>query len=70
VAARQHEQEALKWRRLVSSRGGALVGPPELGRRPESEGFGWNLPTLAIAAGGVAALGYLLTSARGIVKTG
>jgi hypothetical protein len=68
VAARQHEQEALKWRRLVSSRGGALVGPPELGRKPEPEGFGWNLPTLALAAGGVAALGYLLSSAREIVR--
>ena len=63
VAARQHEQEALKWRRLVASRGAALVGPPELGRRPEGSGLGWNTTTLALAVGGVAALGYLLSRA-------
>ena len=63
VAARQHEQEALKWRRLISSRGTAIVGPPELGRRPEGNGLGLNVTTLALAVGGVAALGYLLSKA-------
>lgn len=63
VAARQHEQEALKWRKLVASRGAALVGPPELGRPPEKSGLSLNTTTLALAVGGVAALGYLLSKA-------
>lgn len=33
-AARQHEQDALKWRALVISRGARTVGPSDLGRKP------------------------------------
>jgi hypothetical protein len=64
VAARQHEREALKWRDLLKKRSSAMVGPPDLGRPPETSALGANLTTLALAAGGVAALGYLVRSFR------
>jgi hypothetical protein len=61
VAARQHEQDALKWRNLIKSRGGKIMGPPDLGRKPE---FPINTTTLAIAAGGIAATALLINAIR------
>lgn len=68
VAAQQHEREALKWHDLLRSRSSELVGPPGLGRPPNAGDFfpdlGLNFPTLAVAVGGVAVLGYLVRSFR------
>lgn len=68
VAARQHEQQALKWHDLLKSRSSTLVGPPDLGLRPEPPlRLGLNLTTAALAVGGMIGLGYLVKQITGIV---
>ena len=64
MAARQHENQALKWRDLVASRGGTLQGPRNPGRRDDK----WSLASMALAVGGAvagtASLAYLISSIR------
>jgi hypothetical protein len=48
VAARQHEQAAGKWRDFVKARGGQLVGPPDLVKKPP--GLDWQIPLILAAA--------------------
>jgi hypothetical protein len=62
VAARQHEQVALRWRELVKSRGVPLTGPEKLGRPPEENGGRWSLLLPALA--GVTAAGILVYVTR------
>jgi hypothetical protein len=61
IAARQHEQDALKWRSLITSRGGQIMGPADLGRKPEPF---LSTTTLALAAGGIAATAMLINAIR------
>ncbi len=63
--ARQHEQEAGKWRSLVISRGGQTQGPSNLVRVPTSTSlFSVNLSTIALVVGGGALAVYLLSLGR------
>ena len=59
--ARNHEQEANKWRKLVESRGGKLQGPPDVGR---GSGPLLDRMTVALAVGGVAAVALLVTAIK------
>ena len=61
LAARQQEQNALKWRELVKSRGGQIVGPPDLGRKLESS---FNTVTIALAVAGTAGTAMLINAIR------
>ena len=60
-AARQHEQDALRWHDLIKERGGQTMGPPDLGRKPEPF---LSTTTLALAAGGIAATAMLINAIR------
>lgn len=61
--ARGYEQEALKWRELVRSRGGQVFGPPKIGMHPEDKS--WLSPTTAaIAIGGAASLALLISAIK------
>jgi hypothetical protein len=64
MVARQHESQALKWRDLVASRGGTLLGPRNPGRKDDR----WSLAGMALAVGGAVAgttsLAYLISSIR------
>jgi len=66
--ARQQEQEALKWHSLVLSRKGKNLDPAGMTQKkdePSPLDLGWNLPTIALTAGGIFTVGYLIKSIRG-----
>ena len=58
--ARQREQDALKWRELIASRGGNLQGPKNPGRKED----GITTTQVALAVGGIAATALLITAIR------
>ena len=58
---RQHEQKALDWRDFVATKGGALQGPKNPGRKDDN---GLTTTQLALAIGGVAAAALLVTAIR------
>ena len=61
LTARRHEQEAVRWRDLLKSRGAELVGPRDMGRPPPGGISLWAalVPALAGAAA-TGAVFYLL----------
>jgi len=61
LAARRHEQEAVRWRDLLKSRGAEMVGPRDMGRSPTGSLSLWAalVPALAGAAA-TGAVFYLL----------
>jgi len=60
TVARNHEQNALRWRDFIASRGGTLQGPKNPGRNED----GWSTTQLALAIGGIAAASMLITAIR------
>lgn len=71
ITARQHEQEAGKWRTLVISRGGQTQGPSNLVRVPTSTSlFSVNLSTIALVVGGGALTLYLMSAMRKVAPLG
>lgn len=68
ATARQHEQEAGKWRDLIKARGAQLVAPPGL-VNPPTPGIldqltGFNNVTLALVVGGVVAAALLISAVK------
>jgi hypothetical protein len=63
VAARKHEDSALKWHKFIESKGGKLQGPHNPGREPEPTLL-FNKWTAALLVGGVAASALLITAIR------
>jgi hypothetical protein len=66
AVARQHEQEAGKWRDLVKSRGQAVQGPDNLIRQDEVSGVSYW--TGAAVIGGVVVGGILVSKIGSIFK--
>lgn len=70
ITARQHEQEAAKWRDLIKARGGKLTGPQELIRPADKPLLdqltapGLNKVSAAIAVGGIVGLGVLILAIK------
>lgn len=70
LTARQHEQEAAKWRDLIKSRGGKLTGPQELIRPPDKPLMdqltapGFNKLSAAIAVGGIVGVAVLVLAIK------
>ncbi len=70
ITARQHEQEAAKWRDLIKSRGAKLTGPQELVRPPDKPLLdqltapGLNKVSAAIAVAGVMGVGVLILAIK------
>jgi hypothetical protein len=62
MAARRHEDTALKWHNFIASKGGKLQGPSNPGREPTSLIF--NKWTAALLVGGIAASAMLVTAIR------
>ena len=62
AVARNHEREANKWRQLITSRGGKVQGPGNLG--PQNNPFEIDKWTVALAVGGVAATALLISAIR------
>ena len=64
LVARQHEQNALKWRDFIEQRGGTLQGPKNPGRPKEN----WTTAEIALAVGGavggIAATAMLVSAIR------
>jgi hypothetical protein len=66
AVARQHEQEAGKWRDLIKSRGQAVQGPDNLIRQDDSAGVSYW--TVAAVIGGVVVGGILVSKIGSIFK--
>lgn len=49
--ARRHEQDALKWRETLSTRGSQLVGPRDMGQPPPGEISAWAALVPVFAGG-------------------
>lgn len=70
LTARQHEQEAAKWRDLIKSRGAKLTGPNQLVRPPDAPLLdqltkpGLNKVSAAIAVGGIMGVGLLVMAIK------
>jgi hypothetical protein len=63
--ARQHEQEAGKWRNLIQGRGQAVQGPSDLIRQdPVSTGVSYW--TIAAVLGGLAVGGILISKLKSV----
>ena len=70
LTARQHEQEAAKWRDLFKVRGAKMTGPQDLTRAPDKGMLeqlttpGLNKVSAAIAVGGVLAVGLVVLAIK------
>jgi hypothetical protein len=63
MAARRHEDTALKWHDFIASKGGKLQGPRNPGRKPSDNPL-FNKWTAALLVGGIAASAMLVTAIR------
>jgi hypothetical protein len=54
LAARRHEQEALRWRDVIRARGSEMVGPRGMGQPPPGDVSFWQA-LMPVLAGGLAA---------------
>jgi hypothetical protein len=70
VVARQHEQNAGKWRDIIKGRGAKMTGPSDLVKQPEQglldklTGPGLNNFSAAIAVGGIIGVGVLILAVK------
>jgi hypothetical protein len=56
LVARRHEQEAIRWRDIIRSRGASLIGPRDMGQPPPDPG---SHPILLPLLAGVLATGFV-----------
>jgi hypothetical protein len=66
AVARQHEQEAGKWRDLIASRGQAVSGPENMVRTDTASGVSYW--TIALVAGGILVGGILVAKIGSVLK--